>query len=81
MGNRRCPEQMAEFFPLILGSGKPERDLLLAHAAFGHEMRADWRLGLTEVRGTVGDLDGEARVSSRSENIGGRAAVHGDRGQ
>lgn len=70
---------MAQFFPLILCSGKPERDLIFVHAPFGGKTRANGRLGLTEVRLTVCYLDREARVSSRSENIGGRAAVHDDR--
>src|ERR1700689_2822981 len=81
MCNCRCPEYVRQSVPLIPCPRKEQRDLLFVHAGFGYEMRADRGLSLTEVRRTVCYLALEARVSSRSENVGGGTSVHYDRGQ
>jgi hypothetical protein len=71
---------MCQFFPLILCPLKEQRELLFVDAVFGYQTRANWGLGFTEVRSTARYLDGETRVSSRSQNIARGANVHYDRG-
>lgn len=71
---------MHHLVPLLLCPRKPQRELLFVHAALGCETRANRGIGFTEVRLTIRYLDLEARVSSRSENVGGGPAVDMDCG-